>query len=168
MATEILPPEQSRQKSLQLGRWSIPLRSTKVIKYAFIAGILSWVGWSLQNFLSLRGVMNLLASRINLGFIWLGCFVVSWMLTVNLRRRILFRASIAAILLLLVCGLDRWAPKPNAPVHASRMVPLITIKLHPSAFPVSVPARTTLHILPLHPFQTFTDAVSQLHEYDNE
>src|SRR5258706_11952083 len=168
MAPEILPPEQSQQKSLQLGRWSIPPRTVRVIKYAFIAGILSWVGWSLQNFLSLRGVMNLLASRINLGFIWLGCFVVSWMLSVNVRRKILFRVSIAVVLLLVVCGLDWWAPKPNAPVHASPVVPLITIKLHPSAFPVSVPPRITLRILPLHPFQTFTDAASQLHEYDNE
>ena len=168
MGPEILPPEQPQHKSLQIGRWTIPPRTVKAIKYAFIAGILSWVGWSLQNFLSLRGVMNLLASRINLGFIWLGCFVVGWMLTVNVRRKILFRASIAVVLLLVVWSLDLWAPKPNAPVHVSRMVPLMTMKLRPSAFPVSVPPRTTLHILPLHPFQTFTDAASQLHEYDNE
>jgi hypothetical protein len=50
----------------------------------------------------------------------------------------------------------------------AQTAPFITMKIHPSAFPVSVPARTTLHILPLHPFQTFTDTASQLHEYDNE
>jgi hypothetical protein len=161
---EVLPPEQPQQKSLQLGRWSIPPRTVKAIKYTFIVGILSWVGWSLQNFLSLRGIMNLLASRINLGFIWLGCFVVIWMLTVNVRRKALLRATLAVVLLLTVCGLDWWAPKPLA---ANPPPPFITVKISPSGFPVSVAPRSTLYLLPIHPYQTFTDAASHLHEFDN-
>jgi hypothetical protein len=112
--------------------------------------------------------VSVLASRIHLVLIW-GClFAVGWILTNRSRHKWIYRGLIALTLFLFLGGLDWWAPKPNAPVHASRMVPLITIKLHPSAFPVSVPPRTTLHILPLHPFQTFSDAASQLHEYDNQ
>jgi hypothetical protein len=49
-----------------------------------------------------------------------------------------------------------------------RPTPLFTIKVSNSAFPVSVPSRSTLLILPLHPYQTFTDAASRLHEYEND
>jgi hypothetical protein len=50
---------------------------------------------------------------------------------------------------------------------AKIVAPLITIHISQSAFPVSVPAHSTLFILPLHPYQTFTDAASHLHEFDN-
>jgi hypothetical protein len=47
--------------------------------------------------------------------------------------------------------------------------PFITAKISPSAFPVSVAPRSTLYILPIHPYQVFTDdeGDGHLHEFDN-
>jgi hypothetical protein len=62
-------------------------------------------------------------------------------------------------------GLDSWAPKPiPAPKPA---LPFITLGITPSIFPVSTPSHSSLSILPLHPYQTFTDAASHLHIFDN-
>jgi hypothetical protein len=49
-----------------------------------------------------------------------------------------------------------------------RQIPLFTLKTANAGLPVSVPPRSTLLILPLHPYQTFTHANSHLHEYEND
>jgi hypothetical protein len=170
---EILPPEKPAAVSpVQIGRFSIPVVVIQVVRWASVLVLLGWAGWSLQNFISLRGIVNLLASRINLLFFWLACFAAIWILTSSFRRKVSWRVLAAAVLSLCIFVLDWLAPKPAAAkpavaVASAHPVPFITMKIHPAAFPVSVPSRTTLHILPLHPFQTFTDSASQLHEYDN-
>lgn len=66
---EIVPA--NRQK-LQVGQWAIPLEPGGVvaIKVGSILALLGFAGWRLQNFFQLRGVVDLLASRIDLGFLW--------------------------------------------------------------------------------------------------
>src|ERR1700731_792588 len=102
---EILPKE---PKSLQIGQWIIPQNAVQVIKTVIKAGVilalLSWAGWSLQNFLQLRGVVNVLASRINLVFLFVALFSAGWMLTVGFRRKALWRVFFGLILLAVVCG----------------------------------------------------------------
>jgi hypothetical protein len=84
-----------------------------------------------------------------------------------------WRITISAALLLLLAAylIDRAFPMPKTsattPGSTPKHAPLITIKIHPASFPVSVPPRSTLYILPLHPYQTFTDAASHLHEFGN-
>jgi len=163
---EILPPEQPQQKSLQLGPWVVPLKpkTVRALKGVAVTALLGWAGWFFQNFLQLRGVVNILASRVNLAFLWIFCFLACWLLTSGAVRKVLYRICLGVLLLVLVLCLDWWAPKPLA---ANPPPPFITVKVSPSAFPVSVAPRTTLYILPIHPYQTFTDAASHLHEFDN-
>jgi hypothetical protein len=114
---EILPKE---PKSLQIGEWVIPASAVQVIKTVIkttvIFALLGWAAWSLQNFLQLRGVVNVLASRINLAFLFVTLFVVAWILTVGFRRKALWRVFFGLILLAVVCGFDWLAPKPLAAV----------------------------------------------------
>jgi hypothetical protein len=60
-----------------------------------------------------------------------------------------------------VIGLGAWHAWPVS------VVPFISIKIEPSVFPVSVSPHSVLSILPLHPYQTFTDTSSELHVYEN-
>jgi len=53
------------------------------------------------------------------------------------------------------------------PVITKQSVPLITLTIAPSTFPISAPPHSGLSLLPLHPFQTFTAANGSLHVFDN-
>lgn len=128
--------------------------------------------FALGQFFQTRGVQNVLTSRIFLIIAVLFPVIWVWQIPFLLKsKRWKWAAAlITAVLLVGTYFLDRAFPLPGkgATVAAVKHSPLITVKIHPSAFPVSVPPRTTLHILPLHPFQTFTDSASQLHEYEND
>ena len=92
---------------------AIPPRWIPYIRIGVVVSLLGFVGWLLQNFLQLRGVVDLLASRIDLVFLW-GClFVVGWILTINVQRKGFARIVIGIFLGAVVYGLDMWAPKPK-------------------------------------------------------
>jgi hypothetical protein len=175
---EILPPESSDiipsdPSSLSFAaalRQATPLQKG-VFFFLSAASVASVSMFALGQFFQTRGVQNVLTSRVFLIiaaliptiWVWQAAFLLKskrWKWAVVIVTLAMFATTLA---------LDRAFPLPeaNVPTAPPKHNPLITIKLHPSAFPVSVPARTTLHILPLHPFQIFNDAGSQLHEYDN-
>ena len=149
---QILPPE---KRPTQTGRFAVPTLVKTLLRWGLILALLGWAGWSLQNFFQLRGIVNVPVSRINLAFLCVSLFVVFWLLTPSFARKALWRTVAALVLLLITSALDWWAPKPTTPL---RPAPLITMEIHPSPFPVSLPPGSTLRILPLHPYQTFTPA----------
>ncbi len=115
MVPEILPPERNDSGTVQFWRWSVSARKAKAIRLALAIPSLGLAGWLLQNFLQLRGVVDLLASRIDLAFLWLaltiaGCAAVAGVF----RRQKLIAGIVAFISLAIVVGLDWWAPKPNS------------------------------------------------------
>jgi hypothetical protein len=69
-------------------------------------------GWLLQNFLQLRGFVNLLASRIDLAFMALCMLAVGCAITIGLRRKRLWRILILVGLIVCALAVDNWAPKP--------------------------------------------------------
>jgi hypothetical protein len=93
--------------------WSVSPKTAKAIKVLAPIPSLVLAGWLFQNFLQLRGVVDLLASRIDLAFLWAALFVVVYALTVSTKRKILSRSVAGLVLLLGVIGVDWWAPKPQ-------------------------------------------------------
>ncbi len=85
----------------------------KAIRAVSSVGLVGFAGWLFQNFLQLRGVVNLEASRIVLGLMWLACFAVACIVTATLKRKLLIRCASGIVLLIGVFWLDAWAPKPT-------------------------------------------------------
>ena len=160
---EILPP--TGQAVVKVGPWRVTPRQAAFIKIGAATPILAVAGWLLQNFLQLRGVVNLLASRVDLGFLAVCLFLVVWVLTIGLPRKEMWRLIFGVIIVLVAIGIDRLAPLPTTPPQATS--PFITIGITPAVFPISVSPHSTLSILPLHPYQTFTDSAGHLHIFDN-
>jgi hypothetical protein len=141
----------------------------------FISGsaLLTLFTFCIGQFFQIRGVQHMMTSRFFLASAWLilvaGVWGVAWVRWYEHRWRITITAAL--ILLLVAFLIDRAFPMPKTRATLSdgalKHAPLITIKIHPASFPVSVPSHSTLYILPLHPFQTFTDAASHLHEFGN-
>src|SRR6266849_142674 len=90
-------------------------------------------------------------------------------------RRVGFRliAMVGMIGITVLLGLYAWPRKDTTvPPGASTTPPqatspFITIGITPAVFPISVSPHSTLSILPLHPYQTFTDRAGHLHIFDN-
>lgn len=134
---------------------------TKIHKF-FANPIVQGVGVFLALALAFSGKLSQVGTRV---CIVLAACVGIWGMWSHVRSK---RAAIFLTVVYIAALL--WFAKflTQSTTATAAPHPLITVKIHPSAFPVSVPPRTTLDILPLHPFQAFTDAASQLHEYDNE
>ncbi len=115
----------------------------------------------------------MLMSRVFLGVAWLSAvlFLLGVVRLKMVVRWVLATFVGACLLLLIAIVVDRVFPMPTnaAADHSKATVhpPFLTLEIDPSSFPVSVPPRSTLFILPLHPYQTFTDAASHLHEFNN-
>ena len=85
------------------------------------------------------------------------------------------RRNIAAFLLWFSVGcadlsVVAWHFWPSPPVAIVKAVPLVTLRITPSGFPVSVAPHSTVFLLPIHPNQVFSDATpesNQLHVFDN-
>jgi hypothetical protein len=73
-------------------------------------------------FLQLRGVVNLLASRIDLAFLALSLIVIGLVLTIGWRRRRLLRIVIGIAIIFVTVGIDWLAPKPAATALSSNAV----------------------------------------------
>jgi hypothetical protein len=100
-------------KKVQIGPWAVSKAQAKrIFKISSSLGLLTFAGWLLQNFLQLRGVVDLVASRIDLAVMLVALLGVVWIATASLKRRGLIRILGVIILVLGVFGLDAWAPKP--------------------------------------------------------
>jgi hypothetical protein len=124
---EILPPE---RQLVQVWRWQVLSKTVKVIKVAAMLPLLGVAGWLVQNFLQLRGVVNLTASRIDLGLLALCIFIGGCVLTIGMQRKWMWRIVIGFAVFLIALGIDRLAPKPqvqatNAPRQHDVQVQLV-------------------------------------------
>lgn len=161
--TEILPPE-SRALSVS----TMPPVARRFVIGLSASALLTLLLWVVNEFTSIRGIVSVVGSRIILVFGWIILVVLGGVLAwgTNWPKKktvaiIVWSLLWAAILL----AIDYWAPRPTpAPKPPA---PLVTLQISPAGFPVSVPAHTTLSILPLHPFQTFGGTSTQPHIFDN-
>jgi hypothetical protein len=174
---EILPPAPSGIAAVDQSTVSFAAawhRATPLTKGFFLFLTLGTVAsvsmFAIGQFFQTRGVQSLVTSRAFLVVAWLFPTLWVWQaaLSVKAKRWRWIAGIVTAVLLLAICTLDRAFPMPKiVSVADHKHTPLITIKVQSSAFPVSVPAHSVLLILPLHPYQTFTDIASRLHEFDN-
>jgi len=88
-------------------------KAAKIVKGITATGLLGLAAWLLQNFLQLRGLVNLLASRIDLAFLVLCLFVFVWVLTVGARRAFTFRLVAGLLLVTSGVGIDYLVPRPQ-------------------------------------------------------
>jgi hypothetical protein len=72
---EILPPEKNEgivlpgdRQLVQMWRWRVTPKMAALIRAGMAIPAIGVAGWLLQNFLQLRGVVNLAASRVDLFF----------------------------------------------------------------------------------------------------
>jgi len=171
---EILPPAHKNQ--LQPKSLREVWRSLKPAQRGFVivfsgALIFSVFMFALSQFFQIRGVQSMMVSLVFLGIAFVCAALLLWGF-VRATGRPRWLALIGTFsLLLAVTWLHQSFPirKPATEIteSAASHRPLITVKIQPSAFPVSVLPRSTLYILPLHPFQGFTESQSHLHEYGN-
>jgi len=90
--------------------------------------LLGLTGWLLQNFLQLRGVVNLIASRIDLGFLFLALVLFGWLITSASECRKLYRTVTVILCLFIVVGLDIWAPKPQSTERPTTQVYILRLR----------------------------------------
>lgn len=148
---EGLKPEivTGKEVSRSVRGWPIMVnaRQQKIFRIAGTFGLLSFAGWLLQNFLQLRGVVDLIASRVCLALLWLCLCVVVWIATAAIGRRLILRILLVLLSLVIVVWLDQWAPKPVA--HSKPTVALY-LTCSPSGFPlVTDPGEDAMRILGL-------------------
>ena len=107
---EIIPPE--KPKLVQLWRWQVTPRQAWYIKLGAATAPCGVAAWLLQNFLQLRGVVNLAASRVDLAFFMLCLFVVGCVLTVGFPNKRVWRGSLFISAVMLYFIVDWLTPKP--------------------------------------------------------
>jgi hypothetical protein len=107
---EILPKEPEEIVARRETPWRKPL-----VVGISVAGLFGFVLWGISQFLSLRGVVHVLASRIVLGLTVIAAILMLLILTRSLikRRNTWFWAG-TAIIVFLAVSLDWWAPKPRS------------------------------------------------------
>lgn len=110
---ELLPPEPTKvtpELSSRSGTW----KKTAVLGIS-AAGCFGFVLWGINQFLSLRGVVSIAASRIVLAVTVAAAVLMLLSLTRFLgKRRNTFFWVCVIVLVCLAILLDWWAPKPNA------------------------------------------------------
>lgn len=107
---EILPPED--RNLVQVWRWRVTPKAATIVKGAAALTLLGVAGWLLQNFLQLRGVVNLLASRIDLAFLAVVVFLAGCAMTMGLRHKKGWRIVIGIAVAIAALLVDVVAPKP--------------------------------------------------------
>ncbi|MGA2272771.1 MAG: hypothetical protein ABSH00_04390 [Bryobacteraceae bacterium] len=118
LSPEVLPPV----KTVRIGPWAVTHSSVRVVlKTASAIALLGMAGWFFQNFLQLRGVVDLRASRIDLAFLGGSLLAAGWILTSGLTHKVIVRALIVPLLVAGLWGLDAWAPKPAVVVEPNRI-----------------------------------------------
>jgi len=113
---QVLPPE--RPGLVRVWRWDVPVRAFKTTRVVGVGGLIVLAGWLFQNFLQLRGVVNLLLSRVDLLLIVLCLFAIACALTMGFRRKRLWRIVALCLLIFSALAVDWILPK-SATDHAS-------------------------------------------------
>jgi hypothetical protein len=110
LVPELVPPKSGL---VRIWRWSVTQKTARLIRIGAALPSLALAGWLLQNFLQLRGVVDLLASRIDLAFFGLALSIAGCAATLGVRRQKVAWVMVASTSFVVVLGLDWWAPKPN-------------------------------------------------------
>ena len=133
---EILPPEE--QSLVQVWRWHVTPRTATLVKFGAAIPALGGAGWLLQNFLQLRGIVNLLASRIDLGCLALCVFAAGYALTIGVRRKRAWRIIIGVLVFIAALTIDWLSPKPlidNARLEIDKVITVpLSAKKSPYVF----------------------------------
>lgn len=114
---EILPPSKSITP-VNLWRWRVSPKTARVIRIAAATVPLGGAAYWFQNFLQLRGIVNLTASRIDLGLVTLCVLVAAYLLTEGTRCTWTWRIVFSTIIISAAFGIDWWAPKPQIRIEA--------------------------------------------------
>src|ERR1700723_2687349 len=112
---EILPPE----REVQVWRWRVTPRTAKFIKIGTALPAIGVAGYFVQNFLQLRGIVNLLLSRIDLALV-AGCVLIAGCaLTIGVRKQLTWRIAIFITVVGAAFAIDWLSPKP--PIEHARL-----------------------------------------------
>ena len=124
---EVLQPEQRN-----IGPWKVTQQTAERLRMVVtIAACLGLAGWFLQNFLSLRGVVDLVASRINLLGVGACLFVAGWIFSTRRRYKALYRVVIGVCICAVMFALDWWAPKPTRIQTVQKPIPDARVAIVP-------------------------------------
>jgi hypothetical protein len=128
---ELLPPEH-RGIISNSSRWESPKwkAARPFVLGVSAMGCLGFVLWGLNQFLSLRGVVHVVASRIVLAFTVGAAVLMVLAITrfLRTRRNLSFGAGTIVVIVLAVL-LDWWAPKPKEASTAHIPKPAIDVSL---------------------------------------
>jgi len=108
---EVLPPVPS--ELVTIGRWRVSPRTAAWIKVGTATPAIAWAGWLLQNFIQLRGIVNLLASRVDLALLALCIFVIGCIFTIGMKRKRFWRTIIVIVVIIAAIATDVFTPKPK-------------------------------------------------------
>jgi hypothetical protein len=114
---EVLPPD--RTGLVQMWWWRVQPKTARIIRIGAAVPALGCAAWLLQNFLQLRGVVNLTASRIDLGFLTLCILFVAYVITVGSPQGLKWRVIFFPVIVLLAFAVDQLTPKPPQPTQAT-------------------------------------------------
>ena len=156
---ELLPPEPGKAVTRGPHWWESP-KWQKARPYIFtlsFAGCFGFVLWGLNQFLALRGVVNVGASRVIL-VLTVAAAILMVLIATRLvpRNKNTWFAVGSAMVILLAILLDSWAPKPKELSPAKEVIPpleqiAVYMECQWSHYPVTIPPTSTVHVLRLHP-----------------
>jgi hypothetical protein len=136
---------------IHIAGWTIPRQRLKTIaRYFSVVGLLGVAGWFIQNFLQVRGVVNLFASRLFLGaaVLFLALAVLALMALWG-RPRIWIRILVVLMLIGVGVAVDYCTPKPSPK-------PLTVVELQvicdDGLLPIHIPNGSSINILEVNPF----------------
>jgi len=153
--TELLPPESERPTPASV--WNSPgwKRVRPVVCTLSAAGCLSFVLWGINQFLSLRGVVNVLASRIVLLATVAAAIAGLYIFTRLFSKKGNAYFWVGTLLAIVSgIGLDWWAPRPKEvplPVPPPVSAVSIYISCDFDNLPLRIPEGSTIHAIMLNP-----------------
>lgn len=109
---EILPPPRGPEL-VQIWGWRVNPKMARAIKVGTALPLFAVAGWLLQNFLQLRGIVNLTASRIDLALLALCIFGVVCLWTIGSHRKRKSRIALGIAIFIIAFVIDWLAPKPQ-------------------------------------------------------
>jgi hypothetical protein len=117
---EILRPEDS--DFVRVWWWRVPPRTARVIRIAAATVPLGGAAYWFQNFIQLRGIVNLLASRIDLVLVTLCLLAAAYLVTEGISRKWKWRIVSGTVIVCAAFGLDWLAPKPQTNIAVKSII----------------------------------------------
>jgi hypothetical protein len=149
--TEILPPDGGL---VWMWRWRVQPKTARIIKVAATIPAIGCAAWLLQNFLQLRGVVNLMASRIDLSFLTLCILFVAYVVTEGSQQKLKWRLILSAAIVLLAIAVDRLTPMPtitSIPVASAPIdIPTVEVRYSQGMLPFFVVPNSCVYLLELN------------------